>query len=101
MVARFAVFAGLLVLLTGFSEAKRDALIKNCTKHGNERQACVCSFDLIEKRVGDEFMEAMYLQVTGKIVAYEKALMKLATQNPQVMDKAASAEQEAKRRCLN
>ncbi|MGI9386642.1 MAG: hypothetical protein ACR2OX_04365 [Methyloligellaceae bacterium] len=87
------------ILLTGFNEAKREALVANCVKHGTDRQACACSFDVIGKRVGDKYLEIIYLQVSGKITDYEVALLKMVTENPKSMDAVAAAGEEAKRRC--
>ncbi len=94
-------FAAILsfVLLTGFSNDKREALVEHCVKQGSERQVCACSFDVIGKRVGDQYLEIIYLQVSGKITDYEVALLKMVTEDPQSMDAVASAGEEAKRQC--
>ena len=89
----------LILPLAGFSDAKMSKLVDHCVKHGSTEASCRCTLKIVEDQVGEAFLEAMYLQVTGQDVAYETALFDLLASDPGSADRAAQAEANAKATC--
>lgn len=88
------------LFLMAFDDTKREVLVENCVKAGTAETSCRCAFDSIEKAMGARFLDAVYLQVTGDLQGYEKALYELIAENPQTFELAARAEVEAQAQCM-
>lgn len=87
-------------LLTGAKDEQTDALVKRCVERGNVETTCRCVLKIEEDMLGRKFHEAQYLQVIGDQTGYDKKLMEIVAENPQILQDLARVEARAQEQCF-